>query len=96
MPIERWHEPRSDDDDADFPWGEWTRRWGLRPRSLGWKRRPLPRWPRWRGLLLDRSRRKRQSTWVQPEPRWRHADGRAAEETTFRLVLERINAPHPR
>lgn len=86
VPIERWHEPRSDDDD-DYPWGEWTRRWGMRPRALGWRRRPLPRWSCWRALQLDRSTRKRRATWVQPEPRWRHADGRAAEAAKFEHTL---------
>lgn len=63
-------------------------------RALGWKRTPAPRWGRWRGLALDRSRRKRWATWAQPEPRWRHPDGRAADAARFETNFQRLLLKH--
>lgn len=92
VPIERWHEPRSIDEDHDgtiYTWGEWTRRYGTRARCLGWKRRPNPTWPRWRALQLARSRSKRWSYEEQPPPRWRELDTQAAELARGRAEADR-------
>lgn len=61
----------------EFP--ELAYRTAQQARALGWKRRPEPRWSRWRGLQLARSVRKRWAVHPQPHPRWRERDAQTAE-----------------
>lgn len=62
---------------AEFPELAW--RTALQARALGWKRRPAPRWGRWRGLQLTRSTRKRLAVLDQPHPQWRQLHAQQSE-----------------
>jgi len=62
--------------------------------ALGWKRPPARRWGRWRALQLARSAGKRRSLSVQPDSRWRHADGVARELELSRELERRLGAQY--